>query len=378
MIKQYINVDENDSSYYIADSSYSYYIGFVYDEAKDDQYGSNNFGYIITNNKRFGLSYSELVGHLNQTTKNCYYYVDNYPTPYYTNELILCANNGHEANLNEIRANQATLKTYFINSVTIKLRPDIKTNQNGYATPAYMIIRDRGVSGNNDSIDATDLKNCPRSINSIVQSDYANKYVTFYFDHVFINHEYTETPNATARYGFRLIDADGHTIIMQCHVNPTNIQQDVICMANGGGQRTWQPAFGVNVAHMFNEDGLIESFNNHISINWNSNPLYMRNFTTSGNYIIKGTHTNSADDFPITSTGFNFIGNLQVLSSSFTGDTTTYTITQILNLNTTEPNSSSYIFIRKGWAPTISDLKNGTQQALWNKKWNVIQTTQFG
>lgn len=57
MIKHYINVNEKDSTYYIADSSYSYCIGFVYDEDKDNDYPDNNFGYIIANNKQFGLSY---------------------------------------------------------------------------------------------------------------------------------------------------------------------------------------------------------------------------------------------------------------------------------------------------------------------------------
>ena len=54
MIKQYINVNEKDSAYYIEDSNYSSYIGFVYDN--ESKFGDNNFGYIIANNRQFGLS----------------------------------------------------------------------------------------------------------------------------------------------------------------------------------------------------------------------------------------------------------------------------------------------------------------------------------
>lgn len=245
MIKQYINVDENDSYYYIHDPNYSSYIGFVYDN--ENKFGDNNFGYIIANNRQFGLSYYTLSNYLTDVQNKCI----EHSMMYHTNELLNCSQTDHKAFLNEIRAGQFILNTYYINSVTIKLRTVIDKEQSGATTPAYMIIRDR----KNDSISKDYLLSCPRSINSIVQADYANKYVTFYFDHVFINTSADGNLELSGRYGFRLINANGDTTIMQCHVNPVGIKQDLICMY-GNSQRsdTWQPAFGVNVANMFNVD----------------------------------------------------------------------------------------------------------------------------
>ena len=181
MIKHYINVNEKDSTYFITDSSYSYHIGFVYDVDKDNEYPDNNFGYIIANNKQFGLSYYTLSNYLTDVQNKCI----EHSMMYHTNELLNCAED-HKAFLNEIRVSKSILNTYFINSVTIKLRTKIDKEKTGATTPAYMIIRDRNEVDDN-SITNTKLLTCPRSINSIVQSDYANKYVTFYFDHVLIN-----------------------------------------------------------------------------------------------------------------------------------------------------------------------------------------------
>lgn len=262
MIKHYINVNEKDSTYFIADSSYSYCIGFVYDEDKDNEYPDNNFGYIITNNKQFGLSYYTLSNYLTDVQNTCI----EHSMMYHTNELLNCSQTDHKAFLNEIRVSKSILNTYFINSVTIKLRTEIDKEKTGATTPVYMIIRDRNEVDDN-SITNTALLTCPRSINSIVQSDYANKYVTFYFDHVLINTSNNSINESTGRYGFRLIDANGNTVIMQCHVKNMNVEQWLICMSEGRQQfNTWQPAFGVNVANMFNVD-VANSINSINSLN---------------------------------------------------------------------------------------------------------------
>lgn len=261
MIKQYINVNQNNADTYKKDPNYSSYIGFVYDNENENKFGDNNFGYIIANNKQFGLSYYTLSNYLTDVQNKCI----EHSMMYHTNELLNCSQTDHKAFLNEIRAGQFVLNTYCINSVTIKLRPGIDETKQGATTPAYMIIRDR----KNDSIDKTTLLSWPRSINSIVQADYANKYVTFYFDHVFINTSTDGNLESSGRYGFRLIDANGNTNIMQCHVNgKTDIKQDVICMAadGTGAKPTWQPAFGVNVANMFNID-IANSINSINSLN---------------------------------------------------------------------------------------------------------------
>lgn len=261
MIKQYINVDENDSYYYIHDTNYSSYIGFVYNN--ENKFGDNNFGYIIANNKQFGLSYYTLSNYLNNVQNTCI----EHSMMYHTNELLNCSNTGDRAYLNEIRISQAILKTYFINSVTIKLRSSIATDQDGSTTPVYMIIRDRNEVGDN-SITNTKLLACPRSINSIVQNNYADKYVTFYFDHAFINTSNNGENESTGRYGFRLIDANGNTAKIQCHTkNMKNIKQDMICMDQySQPHKDYLPAFGVNVANMFNVD-VANSINSINSLN---------------------------------------------------------------------------------------------------------------
>ena len=114
MIKQYINVDEKNSYYYKTDPNYSSYIGFVYDNENENKFGDNNFGYIIANNKQFGLSYYTLSNYLTNVQNTCI----EHSMMYHTNELLNCSQTDHNAFLNEICVSKSILNTYFINSVT--------------------------------------------------------------------------------------------------------------------------------------------------------------------------------------------------------------------------------------------------------------------
>lgn len=370
-MKQYINVNEKDSTYYIDDPNYSSYIGFVYDTNKDKEYGDNNFGYIIANNKQFGLSYYTLSNYLNNVQNTCI----EHSMMYHTDELLNCSRTDHKAFLNEIRVGQFVLNTYCINSVTIKLRNDLDETRNGCKTPAYMIIRDR----KNDSISKDYLLSCPRSINSIVQADYADKYVTFYFDHVFIDTSTDGNLESSGRYGFRLIDANGNTTIMQCHVNSMDTEQELMCMQIGSTVpiKTWQPAFGVNVANMFNVD-VANSILGGKPITWNSETLRLSYFTENGNYIIKGEHENAKDDLPIMNAdpGHTIYGRLQVLNSSLTNGTgadTDCSVTQILNLSNRH-GGDGHIYIRSGNSSSIDNLKKYTSYwGTWEKLMGIFE-----
>ena len=372
MIKHYINVNEKDSTYFITDSSYSYHIGFVYDVDKDNEYPDNNFGYIIANNKQFGLSYYTLSNYLTNVQNTCI----EHSMMYHTNELLNCAED-HKAFLNEIRVSKSILNTYFINSVTIKLRTKIDKEKTGATTPAYMIIRDRNEVDDN-SITNTKLLTCPRSINSIVQSDYANKYVTFYFDHVLINTSNNSSNESSGRYGFRLIDANGNTITMQCHVKNMDVKQWLICMSEGRQQfNTWQPAFGINVANMFNAD-VANSILGGKPITWNSETLRLSYFTENGNYIIKGEHGSTKDDLPIMNAdpGHTIYGHLQVLNSSLTNGTgvkTDCSVTQILNLSN-RIGGDGHIYVRSGNAATTNNLKSDASKwGTWEKLMGIFE-----
>ena len=373
MIKHYINVNEKDSAYYIEDSNYSSYIGFVYDTNKDKEYGDNNFGYIIANNKQFGLSYYTLSNYLTDVQNKCI----EHSMMYHTNELLNCSQTDHNAFLNEIRVSKSILNTYFINSVTIKLRTVIDKEKTGATTPAYMIIRDRNEVGDN-SITNTKLLACSRSINSIVQSDYANKYVTFYFDHVIINTSNNSINESSGRYGFRLIDANGNTTTMQCHVKDMGAEQWLICMSEGRQQfSTWQPAFGVNVANMFNVD-VANSILGGKPITWNSETLRLSYFTENGNYIIKGEHESTKDDLPIMNAnpGHTIYGHLQVLNSSLTNGTgadTDCSVTQILNLSNRH-GGDGHIYVRSGNAASIVNLRtDASKWGTWEKLMGIFE-----
>lgn len=406
MIKQYINVNESDSSEYIKNDKYSYHIGFVYDNTKDDQPENNNFGYIIANKKQFGLSYSALLNHLEQTSEKCYNYsnilynksayfleqtennlvdlIGDHSMVYHTNELLNCTNSSHVEYLNEIRANKSVLKTNFINSVTIKLRPTVSNDNDGDAK-VYMIIRD--IYKLKDSTDPSVLVKCPRSINSIVQKDNAGQYVTFYFDPVIIEDgEYANGDIATygtERYGFGLIDATGNSKVINCHVldtekTPEPKEQDIICMTQSHTRMTtWQPAFGVNVANMFNRD--IAEFDYHSLVDWDSDySLRLTYFTENGNYIIKGQHINTDDDLPIMNgaPGHTIYGHLQVLNSSLTngnGANTDCSVTQILNLSNRH-GGDGHVYVRTGNGRTISNLKNDTSLwSTWEKLMGIFE-----
>lgn len=375
MIKQYINVDESDASNYIENTTYSYYIGFVYDNEHEDEYKDANFGYIIANNRQFGLSYYTLSNYLTDVQNKCI----EHSMMYHTNELLNCAED-HKAFLNEIRVSKSILNTYFINSVTIKLRTEIDKEKTGATTPAYMIIRDRNEVDDN-SITNTKLLTCPRSINSIVQSDYANKYVTFYFDHVLINTSNNSINESSGRYGFRLIDANGNTSTMQCHVKNMDINQWLICMSEGHQQfNTWQPAFGINVANMFNVD-VANSILGGKPITWNSETLRLSYFTENGNYIIKGEHLSTNDDLPIINAdpGHTIYAHLQVLNSSLTRninenpDKNDCSVTQILSLSN-RYGGDGHIYVRSGKAATIDNLKTNTSYwGTWEKLMGIFE-----
>lgn len=288
------NVSENFSEFYKADERDSNIIGFVNPD------NTNEFGYIISGGRQYGLSYQTLKSYIDTTYNNSIKYADNINTTlsgnlktlessvlqnrnninslsttvtqnlndakayaastaentknnakaytttvisetktyiidrmmnYSTEEMRNCSDTTHAANINAIRVNQTTLKTYLIGSVSIKVRAG-----SSISTASYMIVKIPGASSY-----------IAKSINTIKQSDYSNKYVTWYFDTFLIR--------AATRYDFQLVDDSGRLVTMTPHVIGNYTNNDLVCIGPANYERPdFSPAFGVNLSNIYAKD----------------------------------------------------------------------------------------------------------------------------
>lgn len=175
---------------------------------------------------------------LSNTVNSYYSYVTDRMMNYSTSEMRNCSNTGHNATLNGIKINQTYLQTYLVGSVSIKVRSS--TSGNVPAVPAQMIIK-KVNTDNTENIVAY-------SLNFIKQSDYKDKYITWYFD--------TFLLESGLDYIFTLVDKNGNLVNISPHTTTVNASTNhITCIGPANGTiNNYLPAFGVNLSNIYTKD----------------------------------------------------------------------------------------------------------------------------